>query len=319
MLAEFPYWFLALVAIPLGLAFGSFLNVVIYRLPRGESVVHPGSRCPGCGTPIRGFDNVPVFSWLLLRGRSRCCRTKISPRYPLVELLGGLSGCVSLQKVLEDAPADASLVSSAALFACYLALTLGLIAAIFIDIDFMLLPDEITLGGAALGLVTAPMRHLPWTTSLLGAAVGFAIVWLPFHLLYRMIRGYPGMGLGDAKLLALAGAWFGWQGAAFALLAGALQGTVVAFVVLAVKGKIDEPEAVTRERAELAKHLETLDAESRQKLEAELALDPLARPPESGFGKVRLAFGPFLALSTLEYLFFGEVLVNAYLGVVLRS
>lgn len=308
MLAEFPYWFLALVAIPLGLAFGSFLNVVIYRLPRGESVVHPGSRCPGCGKPIRGFDNIPVFSWLLLRGRSRCCKTKISPRYPLVELLGGLSGWASLQKVLEDAPADASLVASAALFAAYLALTLGLIAAIFIDLDFMLLPDEITLGGAVLGLITAPMRHLPWTTSLLGAAIGFAIVWLPFVFLYGKLRGRPGMGLGDAKLVMLAGAWFGWPGAAFTLFGGAVQASLGAIGVLLVHGRIEEPEAVKADREELERAAAAGDAEAA----AALADDPLGKPPEEGLMAARMPFGPFLCLGIIEWMLGGAWVVERF-------
>lgn len=313
MLSELPYWFWASVAVALGLTLGSFLNVVVHRLPRGESVAFPASRCPGCGTPIHAYDNIPVFSWLLLRGKARCCGAKISPRYPLVELLGGLCGLAVLQKVLADAPGDAPLWHSLALFWAYLVLGLGLLAAIFIDLEFMLLPDEITLGGAALGLATAPLRHVGWTESLLGAAVGFLIVWLPFHLLYQALRGHPGMGLGDAKLLMLAGAWFGWKGAVFALLAGAVQGTVVALAVIAVKGRIEEPPAVTAEREELKRHLDTLEGEARRQLEAELARDPLTHEPGDGIAKARVPFGPFLAIATIEYLLFGETLVNAYL------
>jgi leader peptidase (prepilin peptidase)/N-methyltransferase len=319
VLSEFPYWFLAAVAIPLGLVLGSFLNVVIHRLPRGESVAFPGSRCPHCGKPIAAYDNVPVLSWLVLRGRSRCCATKISPRYPLVELVGGLSGWAVLHKVLEDVPGDGSVLVAAALFGAYLALVLGLIAAIFIDLEFMLLPDEITLGGVVLGIVTAHIRQVPWSESIAGAAIGFAIIWFPFHFLYRIIRGHPGMGLGDAKLLALTGAWFGWKGALFGLLAGAFQGTIVAGVTLVASGKIEEPEAVRREREEMRKHLESLDEDARRKLESELEKDPIAAEPGTGIGKARLPFGPFLGLATLEYLFFGELLVNAYLTVVLGS
>jgi leader peptidase (prepilin peptidase) / N-methyltransferase len=313
MLSELPYWFWAGVAAALGLTLGSFLNVVIHRLPRGESVAFPASRCPSCGTPIHAYDNIPVFSWLLLRGKARCCGAKISPRYPLVELIGGLCGLAVLQKVLADTPADAPLWHSLALFWAYLVLGLGLLAAIFIDIEFMLLPDEITLGGAALGLATASLRHVGWTESLVGAAVGFIIVWLPFHLVYQLLRGHPGMGLGDAKLVMLSGAWFGWKGALFALLAGAVQGTVVALAVLAVKGRIEEPPAVKEEREELRRHLETLEGDARKELEEELAKDPLSHEPGEGIAKARVPFGPFLAIATIEYLLFGEALVNAYL------
>jgi leader peptidase (prepilin peptidase)/N-methyltransferase len=316
MLAELPYWFSASIAVALGLTFGSFLNVVIHRLPRGENVAYPASRCPGCGAPIHGYDNIPVISWLILRGRARCCGVKISARYPLVELIGGLLGWAVLRKVLAEAePGDAAWVSPA-LFGAYLALGLGLLAAIFIDLEFMLLPDEITLGGAVLGVVTAPIRHLPWSLSLLGAAIGFAVVFVPFDLVYRWIRGHPGMGLGDAKLVMLAGAWFGWQGALFTLLAAAIQGTLVALAVFVAKGRIDEPPAVVTERQEMLAALETLEGDARRELEEELAKDPLATAPGQGLGKARLAFGPFLALSTIEFLFFGDALLEAYLAFV---
>jgi leader peptidase (prepilin peptidase)/N-methyltransferase len=314
VLAELPYWFLAGVAVPLGLLFGSFLNVVIHRLPRGENVAFPASHCPACGAPIRAYDNVPVLSFLLLRGRARCCGARISPRYPLVELLGGLSGWAVLEKTLADTPADAPWYVPVGLFAGYLALCLGLVAAIFIDLEFMVLPDEITIGGAVLGVATAHIRQIPLTDCLLGAAVGFAIVWFPFHFLYRLVRGHPGMGLGDAKLLMLAGAWFGWKGALFALLTGAVQGTLVAVVVLVVKGRIEEPDAVQKERAELRQMLDGLDEATRAKVEEELRADPLAQEPGDGIGKARIPFGPFLAIATLEYLFFGEMLLEAYLG-----
>ena len=316
MLAELPYWFWAGVAIALGLTLGSFLNVVIHRLPRGESVAYPPSRCPACGAPIRPYDNVPILSFLVLRGRARCCKAPISPRYPLTELLGGLSGWAALAKVLVDTPADASWWIGVSLFLSYLTLGLGLIAAIFIDLEFMLLPDEITLGGAALGFLTARLRHVGFVDSAVGAAVGFVIVYVPFHLVYRAIRGHAGMGLGDAKLLLLAGAWFGWQGAVFALLVGAVQGTLVTLVVLLVKGRIEEPSAVREERALLHQELETLHGEAREARLRELAADPLAIEAEPGVGKLRIPFGPFLSIAIIEYLFFGEPLLSAYLGVI---
>jgi leader peptidase (prepilin peptidase) / N-methyltransferase len=303
---ELPPWFWMGVGVSLGLVFGSFLNVVIYRLPRGESVAFPASHCTSCGTPIRVIDNLPVLGWLMLRGRARCCQSPISPRYPLVELLGGLLGGALVQTSLLTLPLETPLWQGLLLFFAQLALGLALIAAAFIDLSHMYLPDQLTLGGAALGLLSVPLRPgATFVESLLGAAAGFAVVWLPFDLLHRLVRGKPGMGLGDAKLVMLAGAWFGWQGALFTLLGGAVQATAVIVSLFLVRGKIEEPEAVKQERAELLAELERATPEERAELERELALDPLADEPEEGFGKARIAFGPFLALAALELLVFG--------------
>jgi leader peptidase (prepilin peptidase) / N-methyltransferase len=248
-LGELPYWFVAGLALLLGLLWGSFLNVVIHRLPRDESLVRPGSRCPGCGEPIRAWHNVPIASWLLLRGKARCCGARISARYPLVELLGALLAWAIVETRITALPAETAAWHAALLFALYGTLGLGLVAAAFIDLEHMILPDSITLGGSVLGLASVPLRpELTFLDSLLGAGIGFGVVWLPFLVLYPLIRGRPGMGLGDAKLTMLAGAWFGWPGAVFTLLAGAVQGSLIAFVVYAVAGKIEEPEAVRRER-----------------------------------------------------------------------
>ncbi len=313
-LVDLPYWLMAGVAIALGLAFGSFLNVVIYRLPRGESLSHPGSHCPACGEPIRAWHNVPVLGWLALRGRARCCGVRISPRYPLVELLGGLLAWAILQTVVLDLPLETPWWRALLSFLVHLALGLGLVAAAFIDVEQMLLPDEITLGGTVLGLATVPLRtDITWVGAIVGAAVGFAMIWLPFDVLYSKLRGHPGMGLGDAKLVMLAGAWFGWPGAVFALLAGAVQGTLVALAVFLARGRIDEPQAVVRERDEMRAAIEAADGDERARLEEELARDPIGREPEEGLGKARLAFGPFLALATLEFMLFGKVIVDGYL------
>ncbi len=310
-LADLPGPFITVVAVVLGLLFGSFLNVVIYRLPRGESLSHPGSRCPGCGKPIRAYDNIPVLGWLVLRGRARCCKTRISVRYPLIEALGGLLAWAIVRTIIFELPDETAWWKVVLLFACYLALALGLLAASFIDLDHMYLPDAITLGGTVLGLVSVPLRGGSFGTALTGAAFGFVLVWLPFDLLYSKLRGMPGMGMGDAKLVMLAGAWFGWQGALFALLGGAVQATFVALAVYLARGRIEEPAAVIQERQELKALLESTEGEARAELERELARDPLALEPEEGLGKARLAFGPFLALATVEYMLFGEVILQA--------
>ncbi len=315
ILAEFPPSFLIAFAVLLGLTLGSFLNVVIHRLPRGENIAFPGSHCPACGAAIRARDNVPLFGWLLLGGRARCCKVKISPRYPLVELLGGLGAWAVMSQLVLELPGETTIWRALLTFVLYLALVLGLIALALIDLEHMILPDEITLGGVVLGVLSAPLRPGPGLLqSALGAALGFVIVWLPFDVVYRKLRGGPGMGLGDAKLLALAGAWFGWVGAVFALLAGAVQATLFTLVLLVVRGRIDEPESVLAEREQLRQLLETAEGEDRAELERELALDPLAREPEPGLGKARLAFGPFLCLAAIEYLFFGEVVLRELVG-----
>ncbi|HEX6764556.1 MAG TPA: prepilin peptidase [Polyangiaceae bacterium] len=306
-LADFPPAFLLVTGVALGLVFGSFLNVVIHRLPRGENLAFPASHCPGCGKPIAARDNVPVLSFLLLRGRARCCGVKISPRYPIVELIGGLLALAITRTIVLDLPLDTPAWKLPLVFFAYLALGLGLVAAAFIDLEHMYLPDEITLGGSVLGILSVPLRPgATFVESLLGGAVGFVLIWLPFVLLYQKLRGRPGMGLGDAKLVMLAGAWFGWFGAVFALLAGAVQATVVTLAVLATRGKLEEPSAVQEERRALREALERAEGAEREALERELADDPLAEEPEPGLGGARLAFGPFIVLAILELVLFGN-------------
>jgi leader peptidase (prepilin peptidase)/N-methyltransferase len=314
LLGDLPLELLYGFALFFGLIWGSFLNVVIYRVPRGMSVVRPSSRCPACNTPIRAWDNVPVLGYLFLRGRARCCGAKLSPRYPLVEAIGGLLSVAIMHVLIVPMHPATSLARAGFIYIADLALALGLVAAAFIDLEHMILPDSITLGGAVLGVATASFREMTFTDALIGAAVGFLIVWLPFIVIYPRIRGRAGMGLGDAKLLMLAGAWFGWRGAVIVLCAGALQGTLGAIVTLLVRGKIEDPEAVQREREEIRAELEKMSPEERAEVEKELAQDPLAEEAGEGFGQARIAFGPFLVLATLEFLLFGREALGAYLS-----
>jgi len=313
VLAEFPPAFALVLAGVLGLLFGSFANVVIYRLPRGENLAYPASHCPACGAPIAPYHNLPLLGFLWLRGKARCCKAPIPWRYPAVELLGGLWSLAVVRVVVLDLPADTALWRAGLVFAAYLTLGLLLLCAIFIDLDHMLLPDALTLGGAALGFVSAPLRGQPLLGSGIGAALGFALVWLLFVEGYRLLRGVPGMGLGDAKLLALSGAWFGWRGVLFALLAGSVLGTLTALGVYVARGRLEEPESVQRERQELLEELARLPDEERAELERELENDPLFLKPGSGLGQARLAFGPFLAVATLCYVFIGPSLLDELL------
>jgi leader peptidase (prepilin peptidase)/N-methyltransferase len=317
-LADFPPEFLVATAVALGLVFGSFLNVVIHRLPRGENLAFPASRCPGCGKPIAARDNVPILSWLLLRGRARCCGTKISPRYPLVELIGGLVALAIVRVIVFELPPETPAWKIPLVFSCWLALGLGLVAAAFIDLEHLYLPDSITLGGTVLGIASVPLRpDATFSESLIGAVSGFLVIWLPFIFLYQRIRGRPGMGLGDAKLVMLAGAWFGWFGAVFALLAGAVQATAVTLAVLATRGKLEEPDAVKEERRALREALANAEGEEREALERELKDDPLAEEPEPGLGGARLAFGPFIVLAILELMLFGNWIRAEILGAMM--
>jgi leader peptidase (prepilin peptidase)/N-methyltransferase len=295
-------WLVRAFAFVFGCLWGSFLNVVIYRVPRGMSVVRPASHCPGCGAPVRAIDNIPLVSWLVLRGRARCCGAPVSPRYVAVELLGGMVALGIAQVVIVPLPLDTSVLHASAIFLSDLALALALIAAAFIDLSHMYLPDTITLGGTLFGLATPGLRDLAYTDALLGAAAGWVGVWLPFIVGYQALRGRPGMGLGDAKLVMLAGAWFGWAGAAFALFGGALQATLAAAIVLLTKGSIEEPEAVRADREELQRAAAEGDAEAAQAL----ADDPLGTAPAEGVMAARMPFGPFLCLAILEWLLGGD-------------
>lgn len=303
-LVDLPPWLWRVFGVLFGLVWGSFINVVVYRHPRGMSVARPPSHCPGCEKPVRPYDNIPVVSWLILRGRARCCGVAISPRYPLVEAAGGLLAWAIVETHVLRLPPETAAAHALALYAAYLAFVLGLLAAAFIDLEHFYVPDEVTLGGTLLGFATASLRGASFTEAGVGALAGFLLVWVPFDLLYSRLLGRTGMAMGDAKLVMMAGAWFGWTGAAFALVVGAVQALVFALVLWLVSGKLGDPKALEREReAELAA-IEALPESERRLAREELERDPLFQPGSGGLG-ARLAFGPFLALAMLERLFFG--------------
>jgi leader peptidase (prepilin peptidase) / N-methyltransferase len=302
---ELPPNALRVVAVFFGLIWGSFLNVVIHRVPRGESVVRPASRCPACGKPIQPWDNIPVFSWLVLRGKARCCGAKVSPRYPIVEALGGAASIGVLELVIFPM-SQMSVGRAAAIYLFDFATILALIVTAFIDFEWMYIPDAVTLGGTAAGVVTASFRGLGTVDALVGAAAGFLLTWVPFVFLYKIARGRQGMGLGDAKLLMMAGAYFGLTGVFWTLLAGAIQGTVGAFALWLLRGKIDLPEGVKKELEELRKAAAEGDEEAKEILEE----DPLADEEPNRSGLARVAFGPFLSLAFIELLLFHDQIVE---------
>lgn len=212
---------LAVGALLLGLVVGSYLNVVVHRLPRGESTVRPPSRCPACGARIGALENVPVASWLALRGRCRHCGARISWRYPLLE---ALTGGLFLACVLRFGATPRAAVS--ALLCCLL------VALAAIDLEHLLLPDRLTLPGIAVGLAAQPWLPVRFLDAVLGALVGAGTLVLLINVWY-WLREEEGMGLGDVNLLAMVGAFLGWQGAAVTLLVGAFSGALVGLALMA--------------------------------------------------------------------------------------
>ena len=224
---------LGIYAALFGLIVGSYLNVVIYRVPLGISTVLPRSRCPHCGAAIRAVDNVPVLSFLLLRGRCRQCGAHISWRYPAVEAATAalFVACFLRFGISLEAPV-------AALF------TALLLALAMIDYDHMILPDVLTWPGIALGILLQPL--VPWARlwegpwgAMAGAALGAVLgsgVLLAVWTAWYLWRHEEGMGLGDVKMLAVIGAFLGWKGMLVALFFAALLGALAGLTLMAVRG-----------------------------------------------------------------------------------
>ena len=204
-----------------GLVIGSFLNVCIHRLPSSQSIVHPRSRCPQCGHLIRVYDNIPVLSYLILRGRCRDCGARISLRYPVVELLSGAFAAMAVARFGLGWQA----LLMYALIAAFLVIT-------FIDLDHRIIPDVITLPGIPIGLAASfgPGMISP-LESLVGILAGggslFLVAWG-----YQLVTQREGMGGGDIKLLAMIGAFIGWKGVLFTIFIASLTGTLAGMALI---------------------------------------------------------------------------------------
>lgn len=217
---------LTLAVFVFGALVGSFLNVCIHRIPGGESIAFPASHCPHCQTPIRPYDNVPILSYLLLRGRCRSCGAGIGLRYPLVELLGGGAAVAALYA--HGASAQALLI---------FAFLAALIVITFIDLDHQIIPDAISLPGIFVGFTAALLFGEPsWSDSLIGIALGGGLLWGVAEG-YARLTGREGMGGGDIKLLAMIGAFLGWRAILVTLLFGSLLGSVVGVSLMALRGR----------------------------------------------------------------------------------
>jgi len=260
-----------------GLIIGSFLNVCILRIPSGKSIVLPASACPKCGLAIRPYDNIPVLSYLVLGGKCRGCKTKISPMYPLVELLTGLLflGCFYAFGISVDT-------------AKWAAFSAIMIVLVFTDLRERILPDVVNFTGLAIGLIFSlftkptdgtslwianhlfdyppPSPVLSLVDAILGAAVGSGLLWLVSEAYFKL-RGREGMGLGDVKMMLMAGAFLGAKRTLLTILAGSLLGSVLGVAVI------------------------------------------LARRKDADY---ELPFGTFLGAGALLVVFFGTPLVNWY-------
>ncbi len=278
-----------------GACIGSFLNVVIYRVPAGRSVVFPGSHC-ACGAPVRWFDNIPVLSWVLLRGRARCCGCTISVRYPLVEAFTGLLFVVVWWRFDPLAATVFSLYGS------------GLVALSFIDLDTMEIPDRFTIGGFLIGAglsMAVPSLHLADPSgiyaadalrglfaALQGAFIGSGLI-LWVALVAEVVLRKEAMGFGDVKLMGAIGAFCGWEGAVFSLFGGAILGT--AFIVPLAVRKFFQGENLLPKRGATAA--------------GEGDGDEVKDDGEEGW---RIPFGPSLAGGSLLYLLWIQEPFDAY-------
>jgi len=304
--SELPVWFVRITALVFGALWGSFFNVAIYRWPREMSVVSPPSHCPACGAPVRWYLNIPIVGYLLLGGKARCCGAPMTSRYVWVEALAGVMCLAVFERYFVHAPPDRPALYAALESLCYFAFVGGLIIATFVDLEWMEIPDEVSLPGAALGLATVGFRLAPTPLeAALGAGLGFLIVQVLFVWSYELLTGRRGMGEGDAKLLMMIGAFLGWESVLFCLVAGSVQGLVAA-VVLRVTGV-----PLTPQRPDSLP-----PAAAAENLDSDDDSAPNDEDDEGLSNAPMMVFGPLLAISAIEYLFFGEALLAYYFGLL---
>lgn len=217
----------------LGAVVGSFLNVCIYRIPAGRSIVSPGSSCPGCGTPIRWYQNLPVLSFLLLRGRCAACGVKISWRYPAIEALTGLLFVLVVYRF--------GLQPFVPVLWAFVAV---LVVITFIDLDHRIIPNSISLPGIPLCFLGSfLLPWVSWSDALIGILAGGGSLFL-VAFLYEKLTGVEGMGMGDVKLLAMIGALLGWRSVILVIFFGSVLGTLVGVPLMLLKradGKLAIP------------------------------------------------------------------------------
>ncbi len=246
--SDFPwYLFFSLLSIAWGASIGSFLNVCIYRIPLDLSVVTPRSHCPACKHPIAWYQNIPIFSYLVLRGKCAHCRVRISPRYVLVEILVALLFLLAWMKfdlVMGPRPLGLVPVTDFWLVPIFWLVAMGLVLGTFVDFEHMIIPDRVTLGGILCGLIcsalvpslhgeTTLLRSLLWSS--VGAASGWGLLW-SVAVLGEFAFKKEAMGFGDVKLMGAIGAFFGWEAVLFTVIVSSFAGSIVG-IALIVMGK----------------------------------------------------------------------------------
>ena len=212
----------------LGLIIGSFLNVLIYRMPIGKSIVKPRSYCPQCKKPIKFYDNIPVISFIILRGKCRGCKAKISLQYPLVEIFTAFTFWISYSFYFSISPIYTLFTI---MFLCIM------VVLAIIDFKHMILPDELTIGGGVLFLIYSFFNPLITYKDAFISAFGSALVFTLLYFFYLKVRKIEGLGFGDVKMMILLGAFLGVNKLLIALLLASLSGVIIGFIFIIFKGK----------------------------------------------------------------------------------
>lgn len=217
---------LSVISIIFGAIIGSFLNVCIMRLPKGESIITPGSHCPHCQNPIKFYDNIPLISYFLLRGKCRKCKKKISIQYPLVEGITAICSFILFLKY------GASLS-----YLFYFSFVAALVVITVIDLYHQIIPDVISIPGIGVGLLSALiLPHITFFNSLIGIILGGGSLFV-VATLYQWLFKREGMGGGDVKLLAMIGAFLGWESVIITIISSSLIGSITGIIMIAFKGK----------------------------------------------------------------------------------
>jgi leader peptidase (prepilin peptidase)/N-methyltransferase len=337
LVSELPPGLVLGFAFVLGATWGSFFNVAIYRWPRDMSVVTPPSHCPACHKPVPGWRNVPILAYLIQRGKAACCGAPMTPRYVLVEILSGVLAVALAQRFIVHTPDGTTLEAAGLAFVVWFVFVGGLIIATFIDLEHMFIPEEVTIGGTAIGLATMALREGPGMPTPLELALGAGAGYLGVLLLLvhgsKLVLGKRGMGEGDATFMLFIGIFLGWQGVLFALVGGSMQGIIATVISKAagrpigmrrqtepaLEAKVEPPES---DEAKPTGDTKSKPKKKRAKKDAEepkLESKPLEETADEGAedpddGLARIPFGPFLALGALEFLFFGEQITAAYVS-----
>ena len=366
LVEELSPWILRSLWFVWGALWGSFFNVAIYRWPRDMSVVTPPSHCPACGKPVPAWRNLPIFAYLMQRGRAACCGAKMTPRYVVVELLSALLAVAVAERFVLGSPGDRPLLDASVEALIYFAFVGGLVIATFVDLEHMQIPDEVSLGGAALGLSTVLLREdIDIASMAIGGGAAYLFTMLVPVWAWERMTGQRGMGEGDAKLLLCIGTFLGWQGVLFVIAAASLQGTIGYLVQLAWKSRQPipkppdahakpsdadakpsdadakasdadtEPSDEDVPTVEGDEDLDVIEVTGTTPLKADLDVDLPGkvvarvkkkkdllqlvveyRPDVGAPAAAHIRFGPFLALAALEFLFFGQRIVDWYIETV---